>query len=248
MWTHLPPGKPKEIVENQPRGKFLRPQLAGSDEYLRRYVQTTLSQFPARQHVLGVVRCEFLPDNLLQPGHATEMKQASAILILVGILSSHLVFAQSKSPNTRKIVEQYEIPGTTDVLEMILIEYQPGAAAPPHLHPVVGLNYIIEGTAESQYEGESLKTFHAGDTYQDPANKKHLIFRNPSKTESLKFLVACQIPKGQSFPHPSRKVGSSSSLCCRHAGFCAIGYNFPARSEGRLGREFSNPQSNPQFV
>ena len=105
----------------------------------------------------------------------------------------------------RKVVERYEIPGTTDELEMILIEYQPGAEAPPHLHPVVGLNYIIEGTAESQYEGESLKTFHAGDTYQDPANKKHLIFRNPSKTEPLRFLVTCKIPKGQSFVKPLAK-------------------------------------------
>ena len=59
---------------------------------------------------------------------------------------------------------------------MILIEYKPGAAAPPHVHPVVGLNCILEGTAESQYEGEPLETFHAGDSYQDPANTKHLIF------------------------------------------------------------------------
>jgi len=133
------------------------------------------------------------------------MKQSCSTLILVGILSSLAVFSQPDTSIMRKVVERYEIPGTTDELEMILIEYQPGAEAPPHLHPVVGLNYIIEGTAESQYEGESLKTFHAGDTYQDPANKKHLIFRNPSKTEPLRFLVTCKIPKGQSFVKPLAK-------------------------------------------
>lgn len=130
------------------------------------------------------------------------MKRMTAIPIVVGLLSSHAVFAQSKPPITRRIIEHHEIPGTTDELEMILIEYQPGAEAPPHLHPVVGLNYILEGTAESQYEGEPLKTFHAGDSYQDLANTKHLIFRNASKTEPLKFLVACKIPKGQAFAIP----------------------------------------------
>ncbi|MFO1518986.1 MAG: cupin domain-containing protein [bacterium] len=99
----------------------------------------------------------------------------------------------------RKVIERYEIPGTNDELQMILIEYPPGVAGPPHFHPVVGLNYIIEGIAESQYEGEPIKTFHSGDSYQDPANKRHVIFRNASKTKPLKFLVACKIPKGQSF-------------------------------------------------
>ena len=134
------------------------------------------------------------------------MKQTTLMPILIGTLCSQSLSAQSKSAITRKVVERHEIPGTTDELEMIVIEYQPGASAPPHLHPVVGLNYILEGTAESQYEGEPLKIFHAGDSYQDYANKKHLIFRNASKTEPLRFLVTCDIPKGHSFVTP---IGSS---------------------------------------
>jgi quercetin dioxygenase-like cupin family protein len=136
------------------------------------------------------------------------MKQSTLILIFAGALCSQSSFAQPKPQITRKVVEQSEIPGTADELEIILIEYQPGAAGTAHLHPVVGLNYIIEGTAESQYEGEALKTFHAGDSYQDPANRKHLIFRNASKTEPLKFLVACKIPKGRSFSEPLAEGGT----------------------------------------
>jgi len=130
------------------------------------------------------------------------MKQITQMLLLAGALCSQALLGQSTPPITRKVVERYAIPGTPNELEMILIEYQPGAAAPPHLHPVVGLNYIVEGTAESQYEGGALKTFHAGDSYQDPANKKHLIFRNASQTEPLKFLVACKIRRGHSFVTP----------------------------------------------
>ena len=107
-----------------------------------------------------------------------------------------------KPPIVRTVIQKSEIAGTKDVLELILIEYQPGVAAAPHLHPVVGLNYILEGAAESQYEGEILKRFRRGDSYQDPARKRHLIFRNASATEPLRFLVACKIHSGESFAQP----------------------------------------------
>jgi quercetin dioxygenase-like cupin family protein len=122
-----------------------------------------------------------------------------AFILAVAVSSVFFVVRAHADPISRKVIERHEISGSTDELQMILIEYQPGAAAPPHVHPVIGLNYIIEGTAESQYEGESVKKFKAGDSYQDPANKRHLTFRNMSKTKPLKFLVVCKIPKGTSF-------------------------------------------------
>jgi quercetin dioxygenase-like cupin family protein len=64
------------------------------------------------------------------------------------------------------------------------------------------LCYVVEGVAESQYEGEELKVFHAGDSYQDQANKKHLIFRNPSKTDVLKFTCTAKIKKDLPFMTP----------------------------------------------
>ena len=75
--------------------------------------------------------------------------------LLALFFSCSMAFAQA-DPIVRKIIERHDIPGTSDELQMILIEYQPGSAGPPHTHPVVGLNYIIEGSAESQYEGEEM--------------------------------------------------------------------------------------------
>jgi quercetin dioxygenase-like cupin family protein len=122
---------------------------------------------------------------------------------LVLAIGSLLFMAHAHAdPISRKVIERHEIPGSTDELQMILIEYRPGAVGPPHIHPVIGLNYIIEGVAESQYEGEPIKKFKAGDSYQDPANKRHLVFRNASKSKPLKFLVACKISKGESFSKP----------------------------------------------
>lgn len=103
---------------------------------------------------------------------------------------------------TRTIIQRTDIEGSDEELRLMLVEYPPGYASPAHIHPVVGLNYILEGTAESQYEGEDLKTLHAGDSYQDPANKKHLVFRNSSKTDTLRFLVAYRIKKDGTFMHP----------------------------------------------
>src|SRR5262245_27519486 len=86
----------------------------------------------------------------------------------------------------RRVLERTPIAGTEDELRLMLIEYPPGVAGTPHRHPVTGLCYVIEGTAESQYEGEPLKTFRAGDSYRDPASKPHLIFRNASAEKPLR--------------------------------------------------------------
>jgi quercetin dioxygenase-like cupin family protein len=103
---------------------------------------------------------------------------------------------------SRKIIERTDIDGSDEELRLMLVEFPPGYASPAHLHPVVGLNYIVEGAAESQYEGEPLKTLHAGDSYQDLANRKHLVFRNASKTAGLKFIVAYTIAKDLPFMQP----------------------------------------------
>ncbi|MDD5275329.1 MAG: cupin domain-containing protein [Methylovulum sp.] len=103
---------------------------------------------------------------------------------------------------SRKIIERTDIAGGSEELRLMLIDFPPEFSSVPHTHPVVGLCYIIEGVAESQYEGEDLKTLHAGDSYQDSATKKHLLFRNASKTYALKFTCAAKIKKGQEFMQP----------------------------------------------
>jgi quercetin dioxygenase-like cupin family protein len=88
---------------------------------------------------------------------------------------------------TRKVVEQHAIEGSS------------GAHSPPHTHPSVGLNYIVAGQVHSQYEGEPIKHYKAGDTYQDPVGKRHLMFQNTSQTQPLTFLIAVELEPGQSF-------------------------------------------------
>jgi quercetin dioxygenase-like cupin family protein len=122
--------------------------------------------------------------------------------LTMAIAIASLARAHAAAPTiTRKLIEEHEIAGTTRVLQLILVEIPVGMQSAPHVHAAVALNYIISGVVESRFEGEAVKTYKAGDSYQDPANKKHLQFKNVSRTEPLKFVLAVEVEKGQPFMH-----------------------------------------------
>ena len=91
-----------------------------------------------------------------------------------------------------------DIPGAGNCeAAMFLISLPPGAAAPAHKHPGIGVGYVLEGIYESQYEGEPLKRFVAGDSIYDLAQTPHLIARNGSHTEPLRFIMTFIVKKGE---------------------------------------------------
>jgi quercetin dioxygenase-like cupin family protein len=85
---------------------------------------------------------------------------------------------------------------------MYLIEYPAGAVAPPHVHPVVGLGYVLEGRFESAFEGEAPIMVEAGHSFVDKAEVPHVFFRNADPARPLRFLIAYTIRKGE----PSMRV------------------------------------------
>lgn len=98
----------------------------------------------------------------------------------------------------RTTLENYE-NSAGEEFRLVLVTYPPGVGLPSHHHPSVGHNYILEGVAESQYEGEPPKRFSAGDSYQDKALVRHAMFRNGDRTSVLKYLIAYTVKKGQPF-------------------------------------------------
>jgi quercetin dioxygenase-like cupin family protein len=98
----------------------------------------------------------------------------------------------------RTTLENYENSGGEE-FKLVLITYPPGVGLPLHHHPSAAHNYVIEGIAESQYEGENLQRFKAGESYQDKPLAKHLIFRNADKNAPLKYLISYTVKKGQPF-------------------------------------------------
>ena len=91
-----------------------------------------------------------------------------------------------------------EIPGTDhQEVVMFLISLPPGAAAPVHTHPGIGVGYVLEGVYESQYEGEALQRFTAGEAIYDLAHTPHLVARNASDTLPLRFIMTFVVAKGE---------------------------------------------------
>ena len=102
-------------------------------------------------------------------------------------------------PIRRTVLERRPIPGTDQSMELILVTFQPGVSAPLHHHPVAGLNYIVEGTAESAYGHVAPKLYREGDTLQDLPNVPHTVFRNPDKNKVLRFLIFTHLRAGQAY-------------------------------------------------
>lgn len=137
------------------------------------------------------------------------MKVLKYMSMAVLVLSqfSHVVHSEEVPQRkitevSRKVIERADIAGSDEELRLMLVEFPPAFSNVAHTHPVAGLCYVIEGTAESQYEGEDVKTFNTGDSYQDSATKKHLLFKNSSTTEPLKFTCTAKIKKDQPFMLP----------------------------------------------
>jgi quercetin dioxygenase-like cupin family protein len=98
----------------------------------------------------------------------------------------------------RTTLESYVNDAGED-FRLVLTTYPPGVALPVHHHPSVAHNYILDGIAESQYADEELLHFTSGQSYQDKADVRHLIFRNSDRTAPLKYLIAYTVKAGQPY-------------------------------------------------
>lgn len=100
---------------------------------------------------------------------------------------------------TRTTLEQ-RVTSEGDEFKMVLTEYPPGVGLPSHHHPSAAMNYILEGSVESRYADEdAVRSFGAGESYQDKPNIQHLVFRNQDQRSALKYLIVYTVKKGQPF-------------------------------------------------
>ncbi len=123
-------------------------------------------------------------------------------LALVAFPSHGMAQSGPSSEVSRRIIERVDLGGTGEELRLMLIKFPAGYANAAHRHPVAGVCYVIEGTAESQYEGEPAKLIRAGESFQDQADKRHVIFRNVSSTDALEFICSAKIRKNQDYLLP----------------------------------------------
>ena len=82
------------------------------------------------------------------------------------------------------------------------IELAPDSSAAPHVHPGMVTGYVVSGTLEFQVAGEPLLTLHAGDTFFEPPGSKHMVARNPNKSEKTVLIAFVVNPKNQATAKP----------------------------------------------
>jgi len=107
--------------------------------------------------------------------------------------------ASSPLAGMERRVLQKSPEGNGNELVMLMVTFAPGVSAPSHYHPVIGHNFVLEGEAESQYAGEPLMRFKAGDSFQDRADREHVLFRNASATAPLRYILTYSIKAGDPY-------------------------------------------------
>jgi quercetin dioxygenase-like cupin family protein len=79
---------------------------------------------------------------------------------------------------------------------LYLIEYPPGAEAPLHVHPAMGVGWVLDGELESAFGDEPIVKVRAGAAFVDQADVPHRLFRNASPDRALRFVIAYTLRAG----------------------------------------------------
>lgn len=91
---------------------------------------------------------------------------------------------------------------------VITVDYAPGAASDPHVHPGSVFAYVLEGAVVSQLEGEEPVTYTKGQSWYESPKKPHVVSKNASRTEPAKLLVFLLSEEGESLKAPVRSPDS----------------------------------------
>jgi quercetin dioxygenase-like cupin family protein len=92
---------------------------------------------------------------------------------------------------------------------VLTVDYAPGAASDPHVHPGSVFVYVLEGTVVTQSEGEPSMTYTKGQSWYESPKKPHVVSRNASVTESAKILVFLLSGKGEAIKVPVKSLDSA---------------------------------------
>jgi quercetin dioxygenase-like cupin family protein len=82
------------------------------------------------------------------------------------------------------------------------IELQPGASAPPHVHPGMVTGYVERGSLEFQLKDEPLLKLKAGDTFFEPPGSHHMVAKNPDSSNVTVVIAFVVNPKGAPLSTP----------------------------------------------
>jgi quercetin dioxygenase-like cupin family protein len=94
---------------------------------------------------------------------------------------------QAQQVNTLFTRQLPESPGKE--IEVITVNYAPGAADAIHRHNAHAVVYVLQGEIEMQVRGGMLQQLGPGQIFYESPEDVHTVSRNASKAKSAKFLV-----------------------------------------------------------
>jgi len=130
------------------------------------------------------------------------VKQALKWTALAGIV---LVMGQAPALAEDSVSVLMKQPLTDmagEVATVLTVDYAPGAASDPHVHPGSVFAYVLEGSVVTQLEGEQHMTYTKGQSWYESPKKPHVVSRNASVTEPAKLLVVLLSQEGEAVKVP----------------------------------------------
>lgn len=88
------------------------------------------------------------------------------------------------------------------VATVLTVDYAPGAASGPHVHPGSVFAYVLEGAVVSQLDGGEPITYTKGQSWYESPKTPHIVSKNASKTEPAKLLVLLVSQEGEAIKAP----------------------------------------------
>ena len=124
--------------------------------------------------------------------HITERTEAmhnmKKLILSVFIFTFGFATAtHAQQVNTLLTKKLPEAPGKE--IEVITVNYAPGAVDTIHRHDAHAVVYVLEGEVEMQVRGGMLQRLGPGQVFYESPEDVHTVSRNASKTKPAKFVV-----------------------------------------------------------
>jgi quercetin dioxygenase-like cupin family protein len=121
---------------------------------------------------------------------------------------SGLAMAADEEPVTITEIFKRDHPDHADKVILVKrIELQPGASAPPHVHPGMVTGYVQSGSLEFQLKDGPLLKLKAGDTFFEPAGSHHMVAKSTETAEKTILIAFVVNPKGAPLSVPLEEHG-----------------------------------------
>jgi len=119
----------------------------------------------------------------------------AATLMLSCVVVARPAIAAPEASVTPVLTEPLpEYPGKE--VQMIVVDYPPGAVDPVHRHDAHAFVYVLEGSIVMGLKGGKEVTLKPGESFHEGPNDIHTVGRNASNSQPARFVVFLIKKKG----------------------------------------------------